>query len=244
MTDEVAQAPSAAGFTLVEVLIALALTAGVVSLASGALQGLGRGVERSETASARIETFTRGFGALRTDLQRIEKAPRISGSGDKQEASLVFSGAPRVLSFVRVEPGYPTEPGSYLITYRIRVDKAGVSQLVRTREPFDPTARRARGPETDSDEVVVLEGRYDLAFAYFNGNGRSDWRDNWNNPLALPDLIRLAVKPSGSTTPPVPALLVRPMITLQSACLGTRKDACATTSPDAANAPNTKARTP
>jgi general secretion pathway protein J len=239
---------SSAGFTLLEVLLALALTATIMSLAGGALQGLSRGAARSEAAAARIETVTRGLGALRMDLQRIERATQISGAGDKAAASLIFSGRQRTLTFVRIEPGFPTAPGSYLITYAARKDKSGNSQLVRIREPFDPTSRRTRGAETDSDEVVVIEGPYELMFSYFAGAAvrgvRTGWRDTWSDPVALPDLIRLELRPTDSAAPTLPVLVVRPTVTLQAACLGDRKDACAAAPADPTASPNTKAPAP
>ena len=164
-----------AGFTLIEVLVALVVTAAVVAVSGHALRVVTLTAGRGIDAINRLDTITRGISVLRRDLTRLERIVE----GEPGKTRFAFVGTRQQLSFALVEPGFPTEPGTYWITYSVRKTK-GLNQLVRSREPYEREGRRdKRGGE---ESVVVLEGPYDLAFMFEERTAaRPRWVPAWTD---------------------------------------------------------------
>ncbi|MFA5950917.1 MAG: prepilin-type N-terminal cleavage/methylation domain-containing protein [Hyphomicrobium sp.] len=204
---------SDAGFTLVEVLVALAISAMLMATLGTALKVVSDGSARSSRLIDRLDMMSRGLAAVQHDLSGMERAVIIEQGNPR----LLFEGSSNHVQFVSIEPAQPTHPGSYLISYSVR-QQGTVGQLVRSRSIFEyqPPTRDA-GP-SESDEVVVLEGAYRYAFS-FEDQATGQWLEQWTDASALPSLIRLDVTSTDPRVPSMPSLIAHPKVDAELSCL-------------------------
>src|SRR5262249_33235823 len=87
-----------AGFTLVELVVALVVIAVTLALALTGLRLLGRSGERGAHLIARHDMLSRGADILRRDIERLERVVRRR----ERDAEFVFSGDERGLAFVLI----------------------------------------------------------------------------------------------------------------------------------------------
>jgi general secretion pathway protein J len=180
--------PAAAGFTLVELLIAVTL----LSLLSVALLvALRVGVRAERAASVRLEveedtalalSYIRAqFGDTRTALEVDE-----TGRSD-----VVFDGAADRVAFVAPLPSRVNLPGLHFIEI-MAVRAALGTELVLRARPYRPPNILP----VDIPEKRLITGLGAAEFAYF-GAASSDeaasWYSEWHNMQNLPTLVRLTV---------------------------------------------------
>lgn len=211
--------PGEAGFSLIEVLAALVIMSLLLVAGSSVMRLVTSAGERGTRAAERGDMLGRAFAAIRNDLMHIERG--IVKRNDK--LSFAFSGSARSLSFLAVEPPFPTEPGSYTISYRVE-GSDGAVRLVRARSVFDPASDKEGRPDRAKqpalgEAVEVLGGPYRIAFAYFDGTERR-WLDAWRAPERLPQLIRLTLAPTAAGVAPVTPLVVRLRVDAETTCAG------------------------
>jgi general secretion pathway protein J len=148
---------------------------------------------------------------------------------------LLFHGDAARLTFVAVEPPFPSEPGPYFIAYAVRQGRDGAT-LTRERAPFQPSAvdlLRLRA----EDSAAVIEGPYRMRFLYLErSGGRERWLTQWSDPLELPRLIALEVTGLADGGAALPLLTFRPRIDAERSCV---KDGgwCSVAAPDAESLP-------
>jgi prepilin-type N-terminal cleavage/methylation domain-containing protein len=182
------------GFTLVEVLAALAI-ASVIITSTAALVGNvalyfdrgTRGVGEAERLVLALDRLAGDFGSARFILRLTETGEVTTFTGeqanDEQPAKVVFVGAGRVGPASRTEE-----------VISLTVEEAGdVSRLVRRSATW-------LGPRVDEptpqNAVVLVEGKYDMAFAFgrINGDGSLSWQENWTGQSGLPRFVRLKLR--------------------------------------------------
>jgi type II secretory pathway component PulJ len=207
-----------AGFTLVELVVGIALMATVMGLCVSMYSAISGKSRWGGEQASRLDMTSRGLAALRHDLQRVQRmVVRV-----KDKDQFLFAGKRSEVSFAVFDPAYPTDAGSYVVTYAIR-KQGGQAQVLRTRvahELADERGRRSsRGRQTEED-VVVLEGAYDFTFAYLErAEGKSTWVDTWTQSARLPELIRFAAKSTQAGVPHMPVLIVEPRINGEFTCV-------------------------
>ncbi len=142
-----------AGFSLIEAMAALALTAVIItSLGAVAAQWLpnwGRGFARLQEA----DLLAAGVDRIATDISAAEY---VSQAGGAQFPS--FKGGEASVTFVRSATG----PNAYPHLEFIRVAEVldnGSFSVVRTRAPFSPAAPDGSAPAVVfKDPVVLVQG--------------------------------------------------------------------------------------
>jgi len=154
-----------AGFTLVELLIALALAAIVSLLAVSATRFAAMGLDRVSVASQRLETRRNLETLLRRSLAASIEAPSLPN------VPALAGDSGRVSWLTLAEDG-----GAGLYRDELRLDGRA---LVLLRRPVD-------GGEA---KRVVLAPRASLRLAYFG----SEWQDAWTGAPDLPHLVRIAL---------------------------------------------------
>ena len=97
-----------AGFTLVEVLIALAITAFVAAVAYTSLSTVITGVESAQATAARVTEVNRAFAMLSRDLRQFVDRPVRDEFGDVEPALIGGQAARFLLSFTRAGWHNPT----------------------------------------------------------------------------------------------------------------------------------------
>jgi general secretion pathway protein J len=180
------------GFSLIETLVALALTGLVLSaLATVTAQWLpnwNRGVDRIQ----RGELVGIAMQRIAADLAAAEFVP----AGRDQRKPL-FDGSALSVTFVRSAIGPNVGPGLDVIRIAESSDQ-GRLVTMRTRASFTPVPPGVSLTEyvQTRDPVVLLTPPLRLSFAYA-GPDRV-FRDSWHDSDRLPTTIRLTVREAGS----------------------------------------------
>jgi prepilin-type N-terminal cleavage/methylation domain-containing protein len=206
-----------AGFSLIEVLAAVTITAVMIGLATQALQLMAGGAARGARQADRLEEAARAMAVVRQDLQRLQRAVTLVS---EDEPRFVFEGGRSSMSFVVVDPAWPTGSGSYLVTYEI-VGSAAKAALTRSRVPYpEEKSRTARRSSEAEEKINVLEGPFKLELLYLQRQGgRDDWLPEWKDRMALPHMIRIEATSTVAGVASLPTLVVRPRIEMETACL-------------------------
>ena len=165
-----------AGFTLVELLIALALAAIVSLLAVSATRFAAMGLDRVSVAAQRLEVRRNLEAMLRHSLEATLIAPSLPNVAPLEGDS------GKVTWLALAEDGHP---GLYRDELRLEGDA-----LVLLRRP-----------ETGGAESrTVLAPRARLTLSYFD----TAWRDAWQGKAAPPRLVRIALDiGDGIARPPI-----------------------------------------
>lgn len=169
----------ARGFTLVELLVAVAVLAVVAALAWGGLATLARTRADIEAEHVRLQALSRSLGRFEADVRAALARPVRGEAGEILPA---LRGEPGLLELSRgLAPSLieATEPDLRRIAWRrsgARLERLSWAALDRT-----PGAQ----PAVES----LLEGVQDLQLRYLDAQGR--WQSRW---LAGEERLPLAVE--------------------------------------------------
>ena len=185
------------GFTLVEVLAALAI-ASVIIMASAALihnvalffdRGT-RAVTEAERLMLAVERLAGDFGSARFVWRRTEDGAAAAFAAERASsgapASIIFVGAGRAVSNPSVDDD--------LISLTIE-EEGEVRRLVRRRATW-PGPRARFEDVTPEDAVVLIEGRFDISFVFgrVTPDGALAWYASWAGERVLPNYVRLMLR--------------------------------------------------
>jgi prepilin-type N-terminal cleavage/methylation domain-containing protein len=180
------------GFTLVEVLAALAITSVIIAGTATLIHQVAFNFDRGAHSMDRAEALALASDRLAGDFG----AARFVVWPDDHTAA--FEGEPAKVSFISaagVGAGLPgaRAGGEELVTLTVE-ETDGVTRLVRRRAAW-PGPHVHFSDLAPGDSVVLIEGKLDVAFAYaaLGRNGNLDWSDGWAGQPTLPRLVRLTV---------------------------------------------------
>ena len=204
-----------AGFTLVELMVALLLLALMSSILYGSLSLSATSWDRGE-AKAEQAGDMRQTGEFLRQALTAEHPLRLHKALDQP---LYFAGASDSLAFAGATPG---RVGGGIYYFRIALAPSGESsKLLLSRMIPDYTALKP--PSFDgADASVLADGIAQLKFSYFGRDPDAadvvdpSWRDHWDDPQILPLLIRMEVKTAQGTS--WPPLVVEPRIAPEAGC--------------------------
>jgi prepilin-type N-terminal cleavage/methylation domain-containing protein len=189
--------PGCDGFTLVEVLAALAI-ASVIILASAALirnvalffdRGT-RGVTEAERLMLAVERLAGDFGSARFVWRRTEDGSAAAFAAEQasseRPARVIFVGPGRAASTARVDDD--------MISLTVERD-GEVMRLVRRRATWPGPGARFEDV-TMQDPVVLIEGKLDISFVFgrVTPDGALAWYASWAGERVLPRYIRLILR--------------------------------------------------
>jgi general secretion pathway protein J len=176
------------GFTLIETLVALALTGLVLSalanITSQWLPNWNRGVGRVQ----RSESIALALQRIGADLAAAEYVP-----ANREQRQPLFDGSELAVTFVRTALGPNARSGLDVVRIGETTDRSDLV-TVRTRTPFAPLPPAASLSEQLQlgDPVVLLRAPFRLSFSYA-GRDRV-WKSNWHEADRLPAAIMLTVR--------------------------------------------------
>jgi len=176
-----------AGFSLIEALAALALTATII-------------LSLSSVAGQWIPNWSRGFLALqRTDLlgvglerlaQDVSAAEFVTLSSEAKGP--LFEGDESSVVFVRSAIGPDAYPHLEIVRIAETKDDRGLA-IVRTRAPFTPAAPRGQPRDfAFRNSVVLIREPFRISLAYA-GPDRV-WAPTWKGQEKLPEAVRITVR--------------------------------------------------
>ena len=202
------------GFTLIELSVALVLLALMASVLYGSLSLAGMSWDRGEAKAQQTSEMRLTEDFLRRTLTsqhplRLQKVI---------EKPLYFVGTSDSLSYAAALPG---RAGAGMYFFKIAVmPNGGSTRLTLSRVIPDYAATRP--PYFGDDFSVLAGGIAEVRFSYFGRDPGAaatvtpTWRDRWDDPQRLPDLIRMDVKPANGAA--WPTLVVEPRLALQVGC--------------------------
>lgn len=192
-----------AGFTLLELTVALVLLALLSAVLFGSLKLAGRSTNRGEAKADATSSMRLAEEFLRTNLegQHPLRMRRMA------QFPLLFSGSADSLTYASELPARVAAGGVWLFRLRVLADDPK-SPLVLERMVPDLTAD-AQPEFRDADRSVLADGIAKIAIGYYGRDpgtlanaAEPTWRDHWDDPQRLPLLIRIDVTPlSGEAWP-------------------------------------------
>lgn len=183
---------SSAGFSLLEVLVGLALMATLSLILIAALRsGIGLWERRNSTTDS--AELAAAFRALQSNLERALPIPECAGLG--AACAVAFDGGETELRFVVANPGRVGRLGDTVM--RLSVDRSGRKPFLAIAwAPYDS----AIGIHVDVfNETLLLLGDMDeAAFEYFgdaiDDPSRREWQVAWEGRDVLPSAVRIKLR--------------------------------------------------
>lgn len=202
-----------AGFTLVELLVGLALFS---LLATLLFNNMGFGLRAWQRGAGHAAQFERTLVAQDL-LRRLigNLYPMLVTEGGTQR--LDFEGGPQAVSFLSNAPVVAGGGGRF--RYRIFVERQQdgtdliMSATPELAKPNDSTLTR---------RTVLLPGIEKVTFAYFGEDGSNrllQWQDSWMQRVDLPSLMRIRIAFRAADAQPWPDLVIAPRITADVSCV-------------------------
>ena len=203
-------AAASAGFTLVELLVALTLLGLMAVLMHGGLRFGGR---VWETGSERIEEAAQVQSAQAFLRRQLHQAIRPFGEDDDEAVAGSFVGSLDALRFVAPLPDYVASWARYRHALRVTEDSGRRDLIVSWR-------RLQEGDDATNDDqgqgAVLLRDVKEVELGYFgrdeDARSPARWRDRWQDEPELPRLIRIRVRFDDDDPRYWPELVVSPKL--------------------------------
>ena len=158
-----------AGFTLLEVLLALGIVAATLAIVFGGLRVGLAAWQRGEERTAKLD-HTRSLAVLLERALAGAFPYRIAPEGER-EARILFEGLPDRLTFATLSPPFPTGAPAAFTAVSLSADAAGLA----LRQQILPNPI-----ELDRLRPLLVDTRTSaLRFRYL-GREPEAWRDTWD----------------------------------------------------------------
>jgi general secretion pathway protein J len=180
----------AAGFSLIEAMATLALTATIILALSSVVGQWLPNWRRGFVDLQRADLLGGGLERLVDDLSAAEYVTRSAGA-----PAPLFDGDASSVMFVRSAIGPDAYPHLEVVRVAEIKEDRGLA-MVRTRARFAPTAPKPPGapaqPIAFGDPVTLIRAPFHITFAYA-GPDRV-WVPSWKGRDQLPEAVRISVR--------------------------------------------------
>jgi prepilin-type N-terminal cleavage/methylation domain-containing protein len=185
-----------AGFTLIEVLAALAIGSVIIMATAALIHDVARHFDRGTRGAQEAERLILAVERLAQDLN----SARFVGWTTESGTAVAFTGEPatgdRPAKVVFVgNAGVMAGPqGEEVVTLTVEPG-GGVTRLVRRRAAWAGPRTRLEDV-SPQDAVVLVEGMLDIAFLFgrIAPGGALEWSESWIGQSTLPRFVRLILR--------------------------------------------------
>lgn len=167
-----------AGFSLLEVLAALALLAILLLVVYSGVRMASLSVQRGSATIDRLDEVRGAREFLRREISEAVALPWVL---DRKGKPVVFEGTRESIRFVAPLPGYLGKTGMQVVNVRIIDDEASQGQRIEVH--FVPLPTSASGLPDMAPEPLIA-GLHGLRFRFAGSDGV--WKDRWDERASLP----------------------------------------------------------
>ena len=192
------------GFTLVEMLVSLALLALAATLVTQTFAVGRRTAAHVEASASRVDEVAAAQDLLRDRIEHLFADAKFSSTS----VSVDLAGHAHDLEFVTGEP----DPVRASALQRQRVTLAPDGDLTLASRPDAPSA-------AFSAPFAILHGVRALTIDYLPPSSAGPWRSSWIDQPTPPALVRMRVRFAEADPRTWPELIVRPAVTIDDACV-------------------------
>lgn len=186
---------TASGFTLLEILAALAIAAAIIVGTTALLHDVVLNFDRGTRRVSEAERLLQAVDRLATDFASARFVLPSNPTGiPGSQGAVLFTGDAANVTFVAAGGVAVGPQGEEMVKLSVETD-GEVSRLVRRRAAWLEPHRQF--PDlAPQDPVVLLEGKVDISFAYgrTTPEGELTWSDSWTGGSGLPRLVRVIVR--------------------------------------------------
>ncbi len=185
-----------AGFTLIEVLAALAVGSVIIMATAALIHDVARHFDRGTRGAQEAERLMLAVERLAQDFN----SARYVGWTTEGGTAVAFTGEPATadrrakIAFVGNAGIMAGPQGEEVVT--LTVEPAGeVTRLVRRRAAWAGPRTRLEDV-SPQDAVVLVEGALDIAFVFGRvaPGGALEWSESWIGQSTLPRFVRLILR--------------------------------------------------
>jgi len=181
-----------AGFTLVELLLAITLMSILLGLTYSGLRAASRSTQRGEIILAAAGEMRAAHQFVRRQLNQMMPLT-FAVADDANGARIVFAGNEQAIQFVSPMPGYLGSGGPQVQLLELaNSENGGVLQISHAL-----LQTYMEGNPFDREPVVLLENIQSAGFEFMGRDeqgGLTGWMPGWEQVEELPVAIRLSVE--------------------------------------------------
>jgi general secretion pathway protein J len=195
----------ARGFTLLEILLALALLALMMLGVWGAMAGATRITHSADALMARSENVRTVQQFLRRHVSAAQLQPYVA-EGDTR--ARMFEGDATSMRYVAPLPMQSGHAGLYVQTLRLTGDAPGGASLELVYQPYSDDTPQTADAVTHLLLTDLQGGRFQYLAAAAFGKPAA-WRDDWQAANGLPLAVRIHLDPAWRAPVPFPEMVIR-----------------------------------
>lgn len=187
------------GFTLVEVLVVMALLSAVMLALGSALRTVAQAEERIDQRLGRADEMRIAVAFVRSTLGRIS-GRKVVGP-PPSTAAVLFAADRSSLAWIGIMPARYGAGGRYFFRLAVEPDQQQQAALMVR---FKPWVDAAVFPDWSGAEARVLaKNLTGVAMSYMDTEEGVSWTSTWTAKDRLPDLLRIEVETAAGGWPPL-----------------------------------------
>lgn len=179
-----------AGFTLIEVLLAILLLTLLLAGAYGSIRSATRAMHAGEQAIERTNRLRVAQEFIRHQVSRV--LPLAFGQDESKGSNYLFQGERNFMRFVAPMPGYLSRGGAYVQTLELNHTRDGLQLLFTDQMLNGFDMKNPRRVDTEPEVLVdqIQEGKFE--FRTLDEEGKlGEWKDKWEDSSQMPLMVRI-----------------------------------------------------